>query len=61
MTNYKTMSQRIRDAKSTAELKKLEQSLIRIYNAGQLSVNEFARLDVKIMESIARFESAISC
>lgn len=54
--NERAMRERIKHASSARELHALERSLDRVYNAGQLSVRAFARLDVKILEKLAETE-----
>jgi ribosomal protein S20 len=56
MTNYVSMSQRIKAATSEEDLAKLEKSLDRLYNAGIFSVNEFSRLDSLILKRYAQIE-----
>jgi hypothetical protein len=52
-TNFQSFSARIKGANTVESLQKLEKSLDRLYNAGQLSVNEYKRLDTQIFEKIA--------
>ena len=56
--NYKSALLRIQNANTTADLKKLETSFDRVYNAGYLTISEFKRLDSKIMDKVARLEAA---
>lgn len=49
MTNYKSFAARIEKAKSLGELKNLEKSLDRLYNAGVFTVGEYSRLDGLIL------------
>lgn len=53
-TNYQTLRQRVEDACSGEALQRVEESATRVYNAGQLSVSEFRRVDVAIMEKGAK-------
>ena len=48
-TNYKTMTNRVRKAKTTEDIKKIETSLDRLYNAGIFTPNEYMRIDKLIM------------
>lgn len=53
-SNYQSAIKRINEANSVEALKRLEKSFERIYNAGQFTPSELAKLDTKIMEKIAR-------
>jgi hypothetical protein len=53
MTTFAALSQRIRAAVSTADLKALEKRCDRHYAAGTITPSELSRLDVLIMERIA--------
>lgn len=50
MTNYQTMTQRINKADTLAALDKVEASLDRIFNNGVFTINEYAKLDAKIVD-----------
>lgn len=50
---YLELAKRIRAAKDSATLYRLEKSCLNIYNAGLLTPREFGRLDVLIMERLA--------
>lgn len=50
MTNYQTMAQRINKADTLAALDKVEASLDRIFNNGIFTINEYAKLDAKIVD-----------
>jgi hypothetical protein len=50
---YLTMSARIKACKGRESLNSAQRSLDRLYAAGVLSVAQYRRLDVKIMERIA--------
>ena len=50
MTNYQTMAQRINKADTLVALAKVESSLDRIFNAGIFTVNEYSKLDSKIVD-----------
>lgn len=56
MTTYKTLSTRIRNAATIAELRDREEQITRHYNNGTISVNELSRLDSLVMERIAKLE-----
>lgn len=49
-TNYKALSERIRAATTIADLDRLDRSMTRIYDAGQLTPAELKRLDIKIID-----------
>lgn len=53
---YKCFRDRIHKADTVLEYRKLEKSLIRLYNAGIFTVNEFSRLDTMIFERICKTE-----
>jgi len=53
MTTFAALSQRIRAAVSTADLKALEKRCDRHYTAGTITPSELSRLDGLIMERIA--------
>jgi hypothetical protein len=53
MTTFAALSQRIRAAVSTADLKALEKRCDRHYAAGTITPGEFSRLDGLITERIA--------
>lgn len=48
-SNYTTFVRRIQAASSLAECGKLDNSLKRLYDAGQLTTNQFKLLDLKIL------------
>jgi len=48
-TNYKTMTNRVRKAKTAEDIKNIETSLDRLYNAGIFTPNEYMRIDKLIM------------
>ena len=50
MTNYQTMVQRINQSNTLEALVKVESSLDRIFNAGIFTVNEYSKLDSKIVD-----------
>lgn len=52
MTNYQTALRRIANAKTTADLQKVEAGLTRVYDAGFFTENEFMRLDGKILDRL---------
>lgn len=55
-TNYKTMANRVRKAWTTEDIKKLEISLDRLYNAGIFTPNEYMRIDNLIMRKLYQIE-----
>jgi hypothetical protein len=50
---YRELVKRIRAARDSDTLYRLEKSCFNIYNAGLLTPREFGRLDVLIMEKLA--------
>jgi len=52
MTNYASAVKRIKQANTIEALNKLQVSFDRIYNAGQFTVSELSRLDLKIVDKI---------
>ena len=50
MSNFKSFSAKIKKATNKSDLDKLEKSLTLLYDAGQLTVSEFQRLDIKIID-----------
>lgn len=52
-TEYRELAKRIRIASDSETIKRLDRSLSNIWNAGFLTVAEFGRLSVKIMEKEA--------
>ena len=58
MSNYLSMTKRIKAAKTISDLNKLRLSLVRVYDTGQFTVSEFKRLDIKIIDKIISIESA---
>jgi hypothetical protein len=55
-TNYKTMTNRVRKAWTTEDIKKLEISLDRLYKAGIFTPNEYMRIDNLIMRKLYQIE-----
>lgn len=53
-SNYASAAARIRSAKTESEIARIEKSLERVYNAGQLSVSEYSRLDGLLMDQKAK-------
>lgn len=49
-TNYTSAKERIKKANTQYDLSKLDESFTRVYNAGQLTPNELARLDELIID-----------
>ena len=50
MTNYQAMAQSINKADTLEALDKVETSLDRIFNNGIFTINEYAKLDAKIVD-----------
>lgn len=50
MTNYQSALTRLRKASTVEDLKKLDKSFTRIYDAGFFTVSEYARLDAKLFD-----------
>lgn len=50
MTNYQAMVQRINQANTIETLAKVESSLDRIFNSGIFTVNQYSKLDSKIVD-----------
>lgn len=50
MTNYQAMVQRINQANTVEALAKVELSLDRIFNSGIFTVNQYSKLDSKIVD-----------
>ena len=55
-TDYKTMTNRVRKAWTTEDIKKIEISLDRLYNAGIFTPNEYMRIDNLIMRKLYQIE-----
>lgn len=55
-TNYQSLLDRINRASDADMLAKLEERITRHYNAGTISASELKRLDVRIMERLARMQ-----
>jgi len=51
--NYNLLSAKVKSARTSTDLHRLEKSCTRIYNAGLLSVGEFRTLDCMIMYRLA--------
>ena len=52
MTNYQSAKLRIKKANTIEDLNKLMISFDRVYNVGQLTINEFIKLDNYIMDKL---------
>lgn len=50
----KALADKIATVQTSSEGVKVERSITRIFNAGLLTVSEFRRLDVRLMEKIGR-------
>jgi len=57
MTNYATMTQRIRECKTMDALYKASLSIERLYNAGIFTESQFMRLDGRWVEQSIRVEA----
>jgi hypothetical protein len=55
-TNYQALLERIKSAKSKGDLYRRENQITLHFNAGTITVSEFTRLDIKIMEKLALLE-----
>jgi len=53
---YKILRKQVRNATDNATLSRLEAAAERLYNAGKLTVQEYGKIDVYIMERIAKME-----
>tara|TARA_R100001377_G_C3124878_1_gene87246 strand:+ start:432 stop:608 length:177 start_codon:yes stop_codon:yes gene_type:complete len=58
MSNYSSMSTRIKKAVTMKDLCSLDKSLSRVYNVGALSTSEFMRLDGMILDRQIKLEVA---
>ena len=56
-TNFQSARERIMAAKTLEEFARCEQMIVRVYDAGQITLRELSRLDVLIMERKAAFET----
>ena len=52
--NYQALRERLALANDKQALDRLEQQATRIYNADQLTVSQLKRIDVAIMEKLAK-------
>ena len=50
MTDYQSFMSRLRKCETLPDVKKLEVSLTRFYDAGIFSISELARLDGKVVD-----------
>ena len=57
MTAYRTITTRIKRAKTTDDFARLESSMVRLYDAGLLTPSQLMRLDCILMERQATKES----
>jgi len=60
MTNYKLMTRRINNAITISDLKDLDKSLDRLFEAGVFSISEFDRLDDKILRRVFKLEESLT-
>jgi hypothetical protein len=54
MSEYKTAKSRINNAKTISELEELDVNIMYIYDIGLFTVREYQKLDILIMEKIAK-------
>ena len=59
MTNYASMIKRIRAAPTLEDIKKIETSVVRLYEAGIFTDREFWGLDENVLLCRVRIESEI--
>ena len=59
MTNYTSMMKRIRSAPTLEDIKKIETSVVRLYEAGIFTDREFWGLDENVLLCRVRIESEI--
>ena len=57
MTDYESMIKRIRTATTLEDIKKIETSMVRLYEAGIFTDGEFYGLDDKVLVCRVRIES----
>ena len=56
MSNYSSMSARIKKAVTVEDLCSLDKSLVRVYDVGALTTSEFKRLDGMILDRRVKLE-----
>lgn len=56
-SNYSVALSRIKQATNKAELDRCETQITRLYKARVITASELSRLDVTIMEQLARLEN----
>ena len=59
MTNYKTISEKIKNAKDHNDLYKIEKSLTNLYNNGVFTNTEFSRIDGLIIDKSIKLNQKI--
>jgi hypothetical protein len=59
MTNYASMMKRIRAAATLEDIRKIETSMARLYEAGIFTDEEFYGLDDKVLDCFTRIESEV--
>lgn len=57
-TTAHTLAARIRDAKDRPALAKCQRQIDRHYSAGTITAEQYGRLDVRIMEELAKLDSS---
>ena len=60
MSEYRAISARIRCAKTSSDIVRMDKTLDRLYNAGILTPNQFGRLCTLLMERNATIETGES-
>ena len=56
MTDYESMIKRIRTATTLEDIKKIETSMVRLYEAGIFTGAEFSGLDSKVMVRLIKID-----
>jgi hypothetical protein len=55
-SNYQSALERIKSASSVEALRKLDKSLVRLWEAGVFTESEFSRLDRRLVDRITAME-----
>ena len=56
MTNYESMMKRIRKATTLEDIRKIETSMVRLYESGIFTDEEFSGLDDKVMARLIKID-----
>lgn len=56
-SNYQSASERIRKSETVDDLHAVEEAIARVYDEGQLTVNEYSRLDRLVVDKSIELES----